>query len=176
MAKLHPKLMTTITLQNYSEVSGISCRLIANECSLAIELWHLNHLKTLQAARQLYHWLRMKLDVTSVVERCKACQRMRPSQCRENLQPTAEKFPMETVSANLFEFHTHHYLVMVDRYSGCSGIHQLCRLHTEAKTSALHNCFLQYGFPMTIRNDVSEPGVPETLLQAQHSRRTDLSA
>ncbi len=123
-------------------------------------LLHIPHngiVKTLQAARQMYYWPRMTFNITSLVEKCEACQGMRPSQCHEKLQPSMAKFPMEMVSNDIFEFSTHHYLIMADRYSGYPWIHQLHQLHTDAITSTLHSWFLQYGFPLTIRTDGGPP-------------------
>ncbi len=90
------------------------------------DLLHIPHngiMKTLQAARQMYYWPRMTSDITSLVEKCEACQIMRLSQCHKKLQPSVANFPMEMVSADIFEFNTHHYLIMVDRYSGYPWIH-----------------------------------------------------
>ncbi len=101
----------------------------------------------------MYYWPRMTCDITWLVEKCEACQRMRPSQCRKKQQPSAANFPMEMVCANIFEFNTHHYLIMVDRYSAYPWIHQLRHLNTEVITSTLHGWFLQYGFPPIIRMD-----------------------
>ncbi len=71
----------------------------------------------------------------------------------ETLQPTTATFPMEMVSADLLEFNTHYYLIMVDCYSGYPWVQQLRRLNTEAITSTMHRWFLEYGLPLSIRTD-----------------------
>ncbi len=121
-----------------------------------VDMLHIPHnsiVKTLQSARQLYHWPLMTRDIAASVEQCEVCQCIRPSQCHENLQPSQTSFPMEMVSADIFEGGKQHYLVMVDWFSGYPWVHQLRCLHTDAITSKMLRWFQEYGFPLSIKTD-----------------------
>ncbi len=121
-----------------------------------VDMLHIPHnsiVKNLQSARQLYYWPLMTRDITVSVEQCDVCQRIRPSQCHEKLQPSQASFPMEMVSADIFESSKQHYQVMVDQFSGYPWVHQLHHLHTDAITSKMLRWFQEYGFLLSIRTD-----------------------
>ena len=121
-----------------------------------LQLLHKSHsglVKTRKAAQQLYYWHAINNDIKQLVESCAECQRLQPSQAQEPLILTQSKGPFQVVGADLFEFGKHHYLVLVDHFSGFTFVHRLTSLKTSAITSKLLEWFQDHGFPMTFRTD-----------------------
>ena len=109
--------------------------------------------KTKLAAQQLYYWNGMSNDIKKLVEDCRACQEIRPSQPQEPLIWTEAKYPMEQVGIDLFECQGNHYMVMIDRKSGFPFAKKLSALTTKAITSILDKWFMDFGYPKIARTD-----------------------
>jgi hypothetical protein len=122
-----------------------------------LALLHIAHagiVRTRKLAQQNYFWPGMNNDIKLMIDRCDACQELRPSQPQEPLQliprPT---IAMQSVSCDLAEKSGSTYLILVCRYSGYPFVHQLKTLVTSSITTRLNKWFLEYGFPRRLLSD-----------------------
>ena len=117
---------------------------------------HMSHSgieRTRDLAKCLYYWPGITNDIKMLVEKCEACQKLRPSQPIEPLIRTSSSRPMEKVSVDLFQSAGKHYLVMVDRYSRFPFVEEMRRLDTNGVIKILKNWFLDWGYPNRLRSD-----------------------
>ena len=94
-----------------------------------------------------------KNDLKQLINRCKPCQRLRPSLPKEPIITTTAEFPMQKTSADLFQVGTTHYLIMVDRYSRYPFVTKLNNIANSAITTHLTAWFRWAGYPASIRTD-----------------------
>lgn len=121
-----------------------------------LRLLHLPHqgvVKTRKAAQQAYYWPGMNNDIKAMISKCTSCQTLLPSLPKEPLIGSEAETPMHKVSVDLFENAGHHYLIMVDRFSGYPFYTLLRSLNTESVTKHLTAWFQEYGYPTVIRSD-----------------------
>ena len=78
---------------------------------------------------------------------------LKPNLAKEPLIHTTASFPMESASADLFQFGSQHYLVLVDRYSGLPMVIKLRNLSSATVICNLTELFDTYGWPLSIRTD-----------------------
>ena len=73
---------------------------------------------TARATASIY-WPSLRKDIMSFQTNCNTCIENAPSQPNEPLQtrPLPER-PFQHISSDLFELNSHHYLIIVDRFSG----------------------------------------------------------
>ena len=109
--------------------------------------------KMYQTARSLYFWPGLKNDVVTLVSACDACQTHRASLPVDNFVATTASAPMEQVSADLFQFGSCHYLILVDRFSNFFFTYKLSSLTSKSVIEKLRSCFLVFGFPRALRSD-----------------------
>ena len=123
---------------------------------------HCGYGKTLQTARSLYYWPSMKYDIEAMIDRCEACQQLRPSKPVEPFIATSANFPMEQISVNLFHVRVKTYMVTADRYSGYIWVKTLRSLNTKAVTDVLDKIRRIFGIPIDCRTD-GRPSIPGSL-------------
>ena len=123
----------------------------------SLHLAHQGEKKTQAMAAELYFWPGYSNDIRNMVKNCDECQKLQASQPREPIeqegQLTCYSFPMCEVGVDLFQHQGHHYLVMVDRYSGYPFCSKLTKLDTEAIIKTMLAWFYDHGYPMVIRAD-----------------------
>ena len=104
----------------------------------------------------------MKYDIREMIDRCEMCQRMRPSKLLEPFIRTEATFPMEMLSADLFQAKGQHYLVIADRYSGYIWVDRLRDQSTKAITDRIDRIIRVFGVPLACRTDGGAP-IPRTI-------------
>ena len=116
---------------------------------------HCGYRKTLQTARDLYFWPSMKHDIRIMIDKCEACQQLRPSKPIEPFITTTASFPMEQISIDLFHVKGKTYMVTSDRYSGYIwGIRSDQRDQgTKTITNNLEKITRIFGIPLRCRTD-----------------------
>ena len=119
----------------------------------ALHEGHCGFNKTLNTAREIYFWPSMKHDIKAMIERCEACQSLRPSKPTEQFIHTTAKFPMEMISIDLFHVGRKNFVVIADRYSGYIWVEQLRDLSTKAITKIMDVITGTYGIPISCRTD-----------------------
>ena len=121
-----------------------------------LEKLHLSHsgiVKTRQLARNLYYWPGMSNQIKLMIEACDLCQRLRPS-LHDDIQPFPKASePMHSVSADLFTYGGHDYLVMIDRFSDYLWVSKLNSTTTAAVIKIMERWFLDVGYPCSLVTD-----------------------
>ena len=114
---------------------------------------HCGYKKTLETARDLYYWPTLKYDIRDLIDRCEACQQLRPSQPTEPFIETKAAHPMEQLSVDLFTVKGKTYMVTADRYSGYICVDMLRDLSTKAVTNNIDKIIQIFGVPVACRTD-----------------------
>ena len=83
----------------------------------------------------------------------KGGQSLKSSLPKEPLIHTTASFPMESPSADLFQFGPQHYLVLVDWYSGLPMVSKLRNLSSATVIRNLTELLHTYGWPLSILTD-----------------------
>ena len=100
---------------------------------------------TKRRARESVFWPSLNEDIQSVIMACAVCNSLRPHQQKEPLKlHTVPDLPWSLVATNMFEWKTHHYLVLVDSYSGWFEIDRLSSL---SSLTVINNPVYQPGLP-----------------------------
>jgi hypothetical protein len=124
-----------------------------------LQVLHRSHAgvaKTAEAAEQLYFWPKMNEHIKDMVDACKRCQFYKSSkQKQEQIQQTPFKdlYPMAEVGADLFKAGKHHFLIVVDRYSGFPLVARLNSMTAESIIGHMENMFFLLGRPGEIKCD-----------------------
>jgi transposase InsO family protein len=117
---------------------------------------HTGVVKTAEAAKQLYFWPKMNEHIKNMIDTCKRCQFYKASkQKQEQIQQTPFKdlYPMAEVGADLFEAGKHHFLIVVDRYSGFPLVARLNSMTAESIIGHMEKMFFLLGRPGEIKCD-----------------------
>ena len=155
-ARAYQSLWDEIRLQDGLLMYGDRIIIPKTSRKRILDLLHIPHNgieKTRVAARQLYFWPTMNNDIKLLVEKCEACQQLRPSQVREPLQPTMAEGPMDAISVDLFHYEGDEYLLMVDRFSGWPFTKKLRKTDTGSIIKQLRLWFWDFGYPRIVRSD-----------------------
>jgi hypothetical protein len=124
-----------------------------------LQVLHRSHAgvaKTAEAAKQLYFWLKMNKHIKNMIDACERCQFYKSSkQKQEQIQQTPFKdlYLMAEVRADLFEAGKHHFLIVVDRYSGFPLVARLNLMTAESIIGHMEKMFFLLGRPGTIKCD-----------------------
>ena len=122
-----------------------------------LKLLHIGHLgvvKTKLLAKRFYYWKNMSQSIETLVNGCRYCTQLLPSQSQEPfVDPSMPKQPMDEVGCDLFEACGRHFVLLVDRLSGFPLVKEIKRQTSEAVISALLPWFHLFGFCAKIRTD-----------------------
>jgi transposase InsO family protein len=98
----------------------------------------------------------MNDHIKDMSEACKRCQFYKsPKQKQEQFQQTPFKdlYPIAEVGADLFEAGKHHFLIVVDRYSGFPLVPRLNSMTAESIIGHMEKMFFLLGRPGEIKCD-----------------------
>jgi hypothetical protein len=124
-----------------------------------LQVLHRSHAgvaKTAEAAKQLYFWPKMNEHIKNMIDACERCQFYKSSkQKQEQIQQTPFKdlYPLAEVGADLFEAGKHHFLIVVDRYSGFLFVARLNSMTAESIIGPMEKMFFLLGRPGKIKCD-----------------------
>ena len=106
-------------------------------------------------ANQLYYWPGMTEDIKKLINTCKPCQELWPSQPRNppKLTPVANTVPMQNVGTDLYSLDKEDHLVLLDRYSRFVVSKLLTKTNTTSITNQLKQWFNLLEWPQTIRSE-----------------------
>ena len=76
-----------------------------------------------------------------MIEKCKLCQKFWPSRPPDPFIKIEADYPLERVSADLFQANGDDYIVMVDRYSGYPFVERLRNTATSSVLRVLEEWF-----------------------------------
>ena len=116
-------------------------------------------------ANQTVYWPGMHHAIKNIQYNCNRCNNIAPSQPKELiiLAKTPE-YPFQFICADYFEIKSHHYLVIVDRFSGWIILYhfQSTQLKSNSLINACREIFTNYGAP----EEISTDGRPQFIAQA----------
>ena len=101
------------------------------------------------------YWLGMTADLTEAVQRCDACQEIKPALPKEPMMTyPVPILPWQIVASDCFEcINNQHYLLVVDLYSDYIEILKLDTLATSTLVEQLKQVFAIHGVPVTLISD-----------------------
>ena len=114
---------------------------------------HCGMTKTKKQAAQLYYWPGMNKDIERLIQSCRFCLALLPSQPAEPLQLSHADEPLERLSADLCFVGGKNWLIAADFYSGFPFVFQLKETSSRAVINHLENIFCLFGAPKRIRTD-----------------------
>lgn len=98
---------------------------------------------TKRRARGIFFWPTMTKDIDAYITSCTTCNSTKPHQQKEPLQLyDVPSLPWSTVAANIFEWNSNQYLVLVDSYSGWYEFNQLHNLTSASVILKLKRLFM----------------------------------
>ena len=106
-------------------------------------------------ANDSVYWPVIRKSILNYQSNCRTCLEISPSQPREPLQITPEpERPFQVICSDLCQLGSHHYLIVVDRFSGFLHIYHSRSPPTHHFiTKQLRNIFTRYGRPERIETD-----------------------
>jgi hypothetical protein len=116
-----------------------------------LQVLHRSHAgvaKTAEAAKQLYFWPKMNKHIKDMIDACERCQFYKSSkQKQDQIQqtPFEDLYLMAEVGADLFEAGKHHFLIVVDRYSGFPLVARLNSMTAESIIGHMEKKFFLLG-------------------------------
>ena len=115
---------------------------------------HLGIQYTLNTAREIMFWPRLRVEITEAVRRCETCQFAQPQQQRQPLiSYPIPTHPWQFVVSDCFEINGRHYVVLVDIYSDFIELSQLPDLNSNALNKAIKPVFATHDAPATLITD-----------------------
>ena len=101
------------------------------------------------------YWPGMRKDIINFQSNCQTCRTISPSLAREPLKATnLPERPFQNICSDLFELNGHHYLIVVDRFSGFIHIfHSKDSPTTKFLERHLREIFMRYGRPEQLDSD-----------------------
>ena len=100
------------------------------------------------------YWPNMREDIVKTRAACSSCNLNAPSNPSPPPHPiTHPQYPFSDICTDFFEYSSHSYLVIVDRYSNWLSLFQLDRDNSANVIQTLRTYFLTWGVPYTISSD-----------------------
>ena len=133
----------------------------AGERSDIVKSLHESHIGvegTLRRARDIVYWPGITAQLKDYLSKCGICNRYRPEQCREPLQPhIVPNLPWEKVGVDLFILERQAFLIAVDYYSGYFEVQDLSNTTSNRVIAVLKTWFARHGIPVTVISDNGPP-------------------
>lgn len=153
--------ITGITVKNLQLKMAWSSRLIDLRFQILraeylkdLHAGHLGEEKTLLNTRGTVFWPGISDDVRNAVKACDVCQKHKPAQQKEPLLAhDVPSLPWSKVAVDIFEYRSHHYLLVSDYFSKFSVLKKLVNLTASHVVSVLKTIFAEYGIPVTVFTD-----------------------
>ena len=111
-----------------------------------------------RAAHTVY-WPGLNSSIRNTRNSCKVCNEIAPSQAREPLRLLPQpSFPFQFICMDAFELHGHHYLAIVDKFSGWIIVFYVRSYPTRKHViSSLRSVFSTFGAPEILYTDGGLP-------------------
>lgn len=108
----------------------------------------------LRRARQIFYWPGMAKEMHDYVMTCSVCQRNRPRQQKEPMQPhRVPDAPWQVVATDLFVFENRDYIVITDYFSNYFVLDRLVRTRTRDVIDKMKKAFARFGIPEKVISD-----------------------
>ncbi len=117
----------------------------------ALDLLHLGHpgvTGMCAKARQVLYWRGYSKDIKAHVEGCVPCAATAAASPQPPyFQEPPPEFPGDHLAADHFQFHSEHYLVLMDTFSGFPFLHKCATPTAASLLTAIQHVFLVSGLP-----------------------------
>ena len=139
---------------------------------------HLGEEKTLLRARETVFWPGISDDIRNAVKACDICQKHKPAQQKEPIIPhDVPSMPWVKLRIDIFEHHSHHYLLVADYFSKFPIVRKLSNQTSGHVINLAKTIFAEYGIPAVVYTDQGTQFVSEEFrafavqyrFQVQHS-------
>lgn len=120
--------------------------------------------KCLQQARNSIWWLGISKQLKTFVEDCPTCAKNRYQLAELLITSTIPEYPWQRVAADLFEWRSTSYLLLVDYYSRFIEIMKLNSTSSPAVICHFKSIFARYGIPVELVTDMGHNFQPILLL------------
>ena len=115
---------------------------------------HQGMVKSKQLARDIVYWKGMNSQIEDMISKCATCQTYRRANQKEPMiSHDAPELPFQYVSADLFDFESQTYIVVIDHYSNYIDVELLQSKHTSCVINALKSIFSTHGICMKFFSD-----------------------
>lgn len=122
-----------------------------------LNLLHKGHLgihKTIYKARKLFYWPKLNTDIAYFIRKCRICEKYMPNDFKEPLMPhDVPKLRFNKVGADILEFGSKSYLIIVDYFSHWIEMYQLPNKTSDAVINAMQDVFCRFGYPQYLIAD-----------------------
>lgn len=109
---------------------------------------HIGMDKVKSRARQVFYWQHMSLDIENFTKKCKVCEKFARKNIKEPLKPyKLPDRPWQRISADIFSYSDHVYLVVYDAYSNWLELVILRNKSANEVILKLKSIFSKYGCP-----------------------------
>ena len=110
-------------------------------------------------AEKTVYWPGLTSSIKATRSKCTTCNTIAPSQAREPLQMLPQpNYPFQHICMDAFELHGHHYLAIVDKFSGWIIVYYVRAYPTRKHViDSLRSTFATYGAPEYLYTDGGLP-------------------
>ena len=99
-------------------------------------------------------WPNITSDISQIRAKCETCTKNAPTQLPlPPVHPPLPKYPFEMISSDYFNYNSHNYLLLVDRYSNWPAIRKCKDESANELITALREFFCTFGVPTAITTD-----------------------
>ena len=120
---------------------------LRDACLLALHAAHQGTSAMIAKAEQSIFWPGITRCITNTRAQCRLCNQMAPSQAKlPPTPPVLSAYPFQHLCADYFSYMGHHYLVIVDRYSGWPIV-SLPKGGAQSLVDQLRITFSTFGIP-----------------------------
>ena len=126
---------------------------LRDACLLALHAAHQGTSAMIAKAEQSIFWPGITRCITDTRAQCRLCNQMAPSQAKlPPTPPVLSAYPFQHLCADYFSYMGHHYLVIVDRYSGWPIV-SLPKGGAQSLVDQLRITFSTFGIPEELASD-----------------------
>lgn len=122
-----------------------------------ISILHKGHMgadRTKQLANEVVFWPSIRKDIELFVSQCSPCNSNKAHQQKEPLiNHPVPSLPWMTVGADLFQWRSNQYLVLVDSYSGWFDMESMMDTSSRMVIKKMKRLFASHGIPETLLTD-----------------------
>ena len=108
------------------------------------------------SAKDCIYWPGINRDIHKVRDNCKTCISHSPSQSKEPIiQSPPPQYPFQMITGDYFVIAGHHYMTIVDRYSGWNCLYHFgtSKVNSTTLISTCRTLFTTYGVPDEFSSD-----------------------
>lgn len=119
---------------------------------------HLGITNTKSLVRGIIYWPCMNSDIENYIQNCQTCLKYRKSNTPQPLMPhEIPDLPWQKVGADIFQFESKYYVLIVDYYSEYFEVAPISSYHSKNVITQFKSIFCRHGIPVQIMSDNGPP-------------------